>query len=187
MIWYTLLVLATGAERVTELVVSTRNARWSFAHGGIEYGRGHFPPMVALHTGLLLACLAEVWIGGRPFLPWLGWPMLALVAASQALRWWCITALGPRWNTRVIVVADLPLVRRGPYRWAWLRHPNYVAVVLEGVALPLVHTAWITALAFTVLNAVLLAAVRIPCENRALASVTTSVRAGDDGTRTATT
>lgn len=186
MIWYTLLVLATGAERVAELVVSARNARWSFAHGGIEYGRGHFPPMVALHTGLLLACLGEVWIGGRPFLPWLGWPMLALVAASQALRWWCVTALGPRWNTRVIVVADLPLVRRGPYRWAWLRHPNYVAVVLEGVALPLVHTAWITALAFTVLNAVLLAAVRIPCENRALASVTTSVRAGDDGTRTAT-
>lgn len=169
MIWYVALVLATGAERIAELVVSTRNARWSFARGGVEFGRGHFPPMVALHTGLLLACLAEVWFGDRPFLPWLGWPMLVLVLASQALRWWCIAALGPRWNTRVIIVRDLPLVAGGPYRW--LKHPNYIAVVVEGFALPLVHTAWITAIAFTVLNAVLLLAVRIPCENRALATV----------------
>ncbi|RDV45836.1 hypothetical protein DOE76_05120 [Leifsonia sp. ku-ls] len=168
MIWYTLLVLATGGERIAELIVSTRNAKWSFARGGVEFGRGHFPPMVALHTGLLLACLAEVWLLHRPFLPWLGWPMLALVLASQALRWWCIGTLGPRWNTRVIVVRDLPLVARGPYRW--LKHPNYVAVVVEGFALPLVYTGWITALAFTVLNAWLLA-VRIRCENRALATV----------------
>lgn len=172
MIWYTLLILATGAERIAELAVSTRNARWSFARGGVEFGRRHFAPMVALHTGLLLACLAEVWLLGRPFLPWLGWPMLALALGSQALRWWCIGALGPRWNTRVIVVRDLPLVTRGPYRW--LRHPNYIAVVVEGLALPLVHTAWITALGFTVLNAVLLLGFRIPCENRALASVTTA-------------
>ena len=169
MIWYTVLILATGAERIAELVVSARNARWSFARGGVEYGRAHFPPMVALHTGLLLACLAEVWLLDRPFLPWLGWPMLVLVLASQALRWWCIATLGPRWNTRVIVVPGLPLVERGPYRW--LRHPNYVAVVVEGIALPLVHTAWITALAFTVLNAVLLLGFRLPCENRALASL----------------
>ena len=167
MIWYTALVLATGAERIAELIVSSRNARWSFARGGVEYGRRHFPPMVALHTGLLLACLAEVWLLGRPFLPWLGWPMLVLVLASQALRWWCIGTLGPRWNTRVIVVPGLPLVARGPYRW--LHHPNYVAVAVEGFALPLVHTAWITAIAFTVLNAVLLLAYRLPCENRALA------------------
>jgi methyltransferase len=167
-IWYTVLVLATGAERIAELVVSSRNARWSFARGGVEYGRRHFPPMVALHTGLLLACLAEVWLLDRPFLPWLGWPMLVLVLASQALRWWCIATLGPRWNTRVIVVPGLPLVARGPYRW--LHHPNYVAVVVEGFALPLVHSAWITAVVFTVLNAVLLLAFRIPCENRALAT-----------------
>ncbi|MCI0156747.1 isoprenylcysteine carboxyl methyltransferase family protein [Leifsonia shinshuensis] len=176
MIWYTVLVLATGAERIAELVVSSRNARWSFARGGVEYGRRHFPPMVALHTGLLLACLAEVWLLDRPFLPWLGWPMLVLVVASQALRWWCIATLGPRWNTRVIVVPGLPLVARGPYRW--LHHPNYVAVVVEGFALPLVHTAWITAAVFTVLNAVLLLAFRIPCENRALAtSEATAARA----------
>lgn len=170
MIAYLVLILATGAERVVELVLSTRHARAAFSRGGVEYGRRHFPWMVALHTGLLLACLAEVYFAGRPFLPWLGWPMLALVVLSQALRYWCIAALGPQWNTRVIVVPGLSLVTRGPYRW--LRHPNYVAVVVEGFALPLVHTAWLTALAFTVLNAVLLLAFRIPTEDRALASLT---------------
>lgn len=164
---YVALVGATALERLAELVVSARNARWSFARGGVESGRGHFPAMVALHTGLLVACVAEAALADRPFLPWLGWPMLVLVLASQGLRWWCIATLGPRWNTRVIVVPDLPLVDRGPYRW--LRHPNYVAVVVEGFALPLVHTCWVTALAFTVLNAVLLLRFRIPAEERALA------------------
>jgi methyltransferase len=94
--------------------------------------------------------------------------MLALVVASQALRWWCIATLGRRWNTRVIVVPGMPPVRSGPYQF--LRHPNYVAVVVEGVALPLVHAAWITAVVFTVLNAALLA-VRIRVEDAALATL----------------
>jgi len=162
---YTLLILLVAAERLAELVVARRNAAWSIALGGTEYGRGHYPPMVLLHTGLLVGCLAEVGLADRPFLPWLGWPMLALALAAQALRWWCIRTLGPRWNTRVIVVPGLPLVSGGPYRW--LRHPNYVAVVTEGFALPLVHTAWVTALAFSLLNAWLLA-VRIRCEETAL-------------------
>jgi methyltransferase len=169
MIWYAALLLATGLERIAELVVSTRNARWSFDRGGVEYGKRHFPPMVALHTALLLACFAEAWLGNRPFIPALGWPMLAVVVASQGLRWWCIGTLGTRWNTRVIIVPGLPLVTRGPYRW--LTHPNYIAVVAEGIALPLVYSAWITAFAFTVLNAVLLLAFRLPAENRALASL----------------
>lgn len=169
---YVVVVALTAVERLLELVVSSRNARWSFERGGVESGRGHFPAMVALHTGLLVACVVEVVVAERPFLPWLGWPALALVVASQALRWWCIGTLGPRWNTRVIVVPGLPLVARGPYRW--FRHPNYVAVVVEGIALPLVHTAWVTALVFTVLNAVLLLRFRIPAEERALRAATAS-------------
>jgi methyltransferase len=169
-LWFDVLVALTALERLAELVVSARNARWSFARGGVESGRGHFPPMVALHTGLLVACVLEVHLADRPFVPWLGWTALALVLASQALRWWCIMTLGPRWNTRVIVVPGLDLVRRGPYRW--IPHPNYVAVVVEGFALPLVHTAWVTALAFTVLNAVLLLGFRIPSEERALQAAT---------------
>ncbi|MFI5954058.1 isoprenylcysteine carboxyl methyltransferase family protein [Cryptosporangium sp. NPDC051539] len=163
MVSYTILVLAVGLERVAELVVALRNARWSFARGGREFGRGHYPVMVVLHTALLAGCLAEAW--HRPFLPWLGWPMLVLAVAAQGLRWWCIRTLGPQWNTRIIVVPGLPLVSGGPYRW--FAHPNYVAVVVEGFALPLVHTAWITALTFTVLNAALLT-VRIRAENAAL-------------------
>ncbi|WP_147915426.1 isoprenylcysteine carboxyl methyltransferase family protein [Ruania zhangjianzhongii] len=164
---FVVLVAATALERLAELVLSARHARWAFARGGVESGRGHFPAMVSLHTALLIACVAEVWFAGRPFLPVLGAAALAVVLASQALRWWCIASLGKHWNTRIVVVPGLPLVARGPYRW--LRHPNYVAVVAEGVALPLMHTAWITAAAFTVLNAILLLGFRIPAEERALA------------------
>ncbi|MFI8003093.1 isoprenylcysteine carboxyl methyltransferase family protein [Streptomyces sp. NPDC086010] len=166
MIWYTALVAAVAAERVAELGIALRNARWSLAHGGTEAGRGHYPAMVALHTGLLAACLAETWQADRAFVPWLGWTMVAVVAGAQGLRWWCVRTLGRRWNTRVIVVPGLPLVTGGPYRL--IRHPNYVAVAAEGAALPLVHGAWVTAVLFTVLNAALMA-VRIPCEDGALA------------------
>lgn len=165
MLWYSALVLLVAVERLAELRVSKRNAAWSLRRGGVEYGRSHYPLMVALHAALLGACVVETWWGGRPFVPALGWPMLVLVLAAQALRWWCIATLGPSWNTRVIVVPGRSLVVRGPYRL--LRHPNYVAVVVEGLALPLVHSAWLTALCFTVLNAPLLA-VRIRCENAAL-------------------
>jgi methyltransferase len=164
--WYTLLVLAVAAERVVELLVARRNAAWTLARAGVEHGRGHYPVMVALHTGLLAWCLLEPALAGRPFLPALGWPMLALVVLAQALRWWCVTTLGPYWNTRVIVVPGARLVGAGPYRF--LRHPNYVAVVLEVAALPLVHSAWLTATIFSGANAVLLT-VRVRCENTALA------------------
>jgi len=167
-IWFLILIWAVAFERLAELIVSNSNARWSFARGGVESGRGHYPAMVALHAGLLIAAPLEVAFGHRPFLAWLGWPMLAVVAGCQALRWWCIASLGRHWNSRVIVVPRDRLVSSGPYRW--LRHPNYVAVAVEGLALPLVHTAWITALAFTVLNALVLRA-RLAVENRALASV----------------
>ncbi|MEU3492547.1 isoprenylcysteine carboxyl methyltransferase family protein [Kitasatospora cineracea] len=163
---YTVLIALVAVERLAELLVARRNAAWSLARGGVEYGRGHYPAMVALHTALLAGCLLEVHFAARPFVPVLGWPMLVLALGAQGLRWWCIRTLGPRWNTRVIVVPGLPLVAGGPYRW--LRHPNYLAVVVEGFALPLVHTAWATALCFTLLDAWLLAT-RLRCEDAALA------------------
>ncbi|WP_244928014.1 isoprenylcysteine carboxyl methyltransferase family protein [Nocardioides sp. W7] len=162
---YTLLVVAVGLERVAELVVSQRHAAWAFAHGGVESGRGHYPVMVLVHTGLLVGCVVEVQVADRAFVPVLGWSMLALVVLAQAVRWWCIAVLGRQWNTRVIVVPGMDLVRAGPYRF--LPHPNYVAVAVEGVALPLVHDAWVTAVVFTVANAAVLAT-RIRVENRAL-------------------
>jgi methyltransferase len=163
--YYYLLILVIAAERLLELVVSRRNAAWSVANGGKEFGRGHYPVMVAMHVLLLVGCVVEVATQHRPFIPWLGWPMLAVVVLSTVVRWWCATVLGKHWNPRVIVIPDAPLVRRGPYRW--MHHPNYTAVVAEVVALPLVHSAWLTAIVFTIANALVLN-VRIRTENRAL-------------------
>jgi methyltransferase len=122
--------------------------------------------MVILHLALLVGCVVEVTVMQRPFIPALAWPMLALVVAAQGLRWWCITTLGRQWNTRVVVIPGAPRIDGGPYRW--ISHPNYVAVAIEGLALPLVHSAWVTALAFTTLNAALLST-RVSVENSALA------------------
>ena len=167
MIAYTVLIAAVAVERIAELVVSQRNLKWSKARGGIEFGAPHYPVMVVLHTALLIACLFEA--AHREFIPALGWTMLVVVIGAQALRWWCIATLGRQWNTRVVVVPGSGRVSGGPYRF--MSHPNYVAVVIEGIALPLVHTAWITALVFTVLNALLLW-VRISVENKALHTLT---------------
>ena len=162
---FTVLIGLVALERVAELVVSTRNVRWSKARGGVEVGQRHYLFMVLLHTALLVGAVVEVWVADRPFLPVLGWTMLALVLASQGLRWWCIRTLGRQWNTRVVVVPGLARVEGGPYRW--LPHPNYVAVVVEGLVLPLVHSAWVTALVFSLANLVLLRH-RIRVEENAL-------------------
>lgn len=162
---FTVIVVLVAFERLAELIVSRRNAAWSFDRGGVETGRSHYPVMVVLHSGFLVAMLVEAWVRQPDVPPWLAWSMFVLVVLSQALRWWCIRTLGPRWNTRVIVVPGLEPIRSGPYRI--FNHPNYVAVVVEGVALPMVHDAWITAVLFTVLNAALLS-VRIRTENDAL-------------------
>ncbi|MDT4929595.1 MAG: methyltransferase [Pseudonocardiales bacterium] len=162
---YTVLVGFVAVERLAELVVAKRNMAWSLERGGRESGFAHYPFMVVLHTGLLAGCLLEVWLGHRSFQAALGWPMLALVVGSQALRWWCICTLGRQWNTRIVVVPGMPRITEGPYRL--LSHPNYVAVVVEGLALPLVHDAWLTAVVFSGLNAALLT-VRIRAEDVAL-------------------
>ncbi|HEY3450650.1 MAG TPA: isoprenylcysteine carboxylmethyltransferase family protein [Myxococcales bacterium] len=164
---YLVLLTVLAGERLVELVLSRRHAAWAKARGGIEVGRGHFRFMALLHTGLLVGCAAEVLLLGRPFYLFLAAPLLVLGLLAQGLRYWAVATLGPLWNVRVIVVPGTVAVERGPYRW--VRHPNYVAVVVEGIAVPLLHTAWITALAFTVLNAALLV-VRIRCEERALAT-----------------
>jgi methyltransferase len=165
-IYYALLVVIT-LERLAELVVSQRHATELLRRGGVEYGQRHFPVMVLLHVALLVGCWVEPIVCHRDFVPALGYSMIALVVAANVLRWWCISTLGTRWSARVIVLPGLPLVDTGPYRW--FSHPNYVAVVIEGAALPLAGSAWNTAVTFTVLNAALLT-VRLKCETKALAA-----------------
>ncbi|HEY7275776.1 MAG TPA: isoprenylcysteine carboxylmethyltransferase family protein [Trebonia sp.] len=163
--WTLLSVIA--CERIAELVVSARHANALLRRGGVEYGFSHFPVMIVLHVALIAGCVLEPLLGHRTFIPALGAAMLAVTLAANALRWWCISVLGERWTARVIVLPGAPLVRSGPYRW--FAHPNYVAVIVEGAALPLTGSAWITACVFTVLNAALLT-VRIRIESRALAA-----------------
>ena len=163
---YLVLLTALGLERLFELRLSRRNAQRALARGGIESDAGHYRFMRLLHGAFLVSCAAEVLLLRRAFHPALAVAMLAAAGLAQALRYWAIRSLGERWNVRVIVVPGDPVITRGPYRF--VRHPNYAAVAIEGVAIPLIHTAWLTALWFTIANAILLA-VRIGCEERALA------------------
>lgn len=162
---YLCLVALIAGERAFEVALSLRNRRRALARGGLEFGGKHYPWMVLLHTAILVSCAAEVWFLRRPWIPALGISMLLLLSCSMGLRYWAIATLGERWNTRVIVVPGTPAVAAGPYRF--LRHPNYLAVVIELLALPLVHGAWITALLGSALNAWLLS-VRIRVEEAAL-------------------
>ena len=159
------LLVLLGCERGAELVVSRRNARRALAAGGVETGRRAYAVMVAVHALFPLACAAEVLLLARPFPGAAGFAALAVALGAQALRWWAVATLGERWSTRVIVVPGAAPVTGGPYRFP--RHPNYLAVVLEMAAVPLIHGAWLTAAVFSALNAALLSH-RIPAEERAL-------------------
>jgi methyltransferase len=161
------LFVAVGLERLLELALSRRNARRALARGAVEAeSRGFFALMAGIHAAFLVAAPLEVVRLGRPFVPLLAGAMLTLAAGAMVLRYWAIATLGERWNTRVLVVPGDPLVTAGPYRF--VRHPNYLAVIVEMAALPLVHTAWLTALVFSAANALLLRA-RIRHEELALA------------------
>ena len=151
-------------ERMFELALSTRNAARVKARGAREHGAGHFPLLVLVHVLFFLFLVVEVaWLGARPGPAWPWWSSLWL--AAQALRVAAIHALGDRWNVRILVIPGAPLVKRGPY--GWLQHPNYLAVVLELIAGPMMFGAWRTAAAVSALNAIALW-IRVRAENRAL-------------------
>lgn len=157
--------LLVVAQRLLELRVAKRNEAWARQRGAVEHGAGHYPLFFVLHTGWLLAWPVEAWLGG-PHLA-AGWPVaLAAFALAQGLRYWAITSLGLRWNTRILVLPGEPRLRRGPYRF--VPHPNYVAVIIELLAVPLCFGAWWTAAVVSGLNLALLLGVRIPAEVRAL-------------------
>ncbi|MFY9820380.1 MAG: isoprenylcysteine carboxylmethyltransferase family protein [Thermoanaerobaculia bacterium] len=162
---YTLLVALVTLGRLFELRIASRNRRRLLAQGGVEVAPGHYPWMVALHTAFLVSCPLEVWLLGRPFVPLLAGAMFFLLLVAAALRWWVISTLDGRWTTRIVVLPGVPPVTGGPYRF--LRHPNYLAVILEIFALPMIHTAWLTALAFSLANGLLLR-VRIRAEEAGL-------------------
>ncbi len=139
------LLAAVGASRLGELALSQHNRRWLLAHGARPAPDPGFAAMAALHAGILIGAAVEVVLLKRPFLLPLALPMTALFFAALGLRWWAIHTLARHWNVRVVDSTPLGVVTRGPYRW--IRHPNYAGVFLEMTALPLIHTAWLTACA----------------------------------------
>lgn len=165
---YLALLAAVGLGRLLELRLSRRHQRALAARGARRAAEPGFVFMVALHTGVLVACALEVVLLRRPFSPLLGLPALAAFALANALRWWVIATLGPHWNVQVVgSLQELGVVTGGPYRF--VRHPNYVAVFVELVALPLVHGAWLTAVVATALHVAVLRS-RLAVEEAVLAA-----------------
>ena len=142
-----------AVQRLFELVLARRNERRTRARGAVERGQRHYLSIVALHTLWLVSTLVEGLLRG-PELPAFWTVPLALFLLLQPLRYWAIFSLGERWNTKILVLPGKQPVRRGPYRY--LDHPNYVVVVVEILAFPLIFGGWSTALVFTVLNAAIL-------------------------------
>ena len=160
--WLFVVLGLVAAQRVAELFISRRHERALRARGAVEHGAAHYPFIVAVHAGWLAAL--ALWCAIMP--PAISPALIALYVGLQPVRAWVIASLGRYWTTRIITLPAAPLVRRGPYRF--LKHPNYVVVVLEIAFLPLALCAWPIALAFSILNGAVLW-VRIAAENRALA------------------
>ena len=160
MIWPSIALLAfVTLQRLVELPIAEANKKRLLAKGGFEVGAGHYPLLVAVHV----AWLASLWwlAPGRP----LHLPFLALFILIELGRIWVLRTLGRRWTTRIIVVPGETLVATGPYRF--VNHPNYLVVVGEIAALPLIFGLWKIALIFSLLNAIALT-IRVRAENRAL-------------------
>jgi len=152
---FLLLLLAVAALRVVELRISRRHQQQLLSRGAARVSDPRFRWMVALHTAVLLGAALEVLLLKRPFIPAFAAVMFAIFLAANAVRWWVIRTLGEHWNVQVVDSTRLGVVTSGPFRF--VRHPNYAAVFAEMLALPLVHTAWITALAGSLAHVAVLA------------------------------
>ncbi len=153
-IFFTIIVGLVAAERIFELVLSERNARRTLGRGGIEHAQPIHWLVVIFHTLWIVAMPLEVWLFDRPWFPLLAGVCAFLVVACMILRYWAVTTLGDRWNTRIITVSGERPETGGPFRL--FRHPNYVAVSVELFALPLLHGAWLTAAILGTINSVLI-------------------------------
>jgi methyltransferase len=151
---FLLLVAAVGACRLVELRLSKRHQRALAERGAAVVAEPVFRAIVLLHTGILVAAVIEVLALDRPAVPAVALPALAAVALANVLRFWVIATLGLHWNVRIVPSMQLGVVTAGPYRF--VRHPNYVAVFVELAALPLVHGAYLTAIAGAALHVVVL-------------------------------
>lgn len=164
--WWEVMTIVIISQRVSELYIARRNRIWALAAGAKEFGAGHYPLFFLLHIGWLLGWIWEYRLSeGEVSEFWYLW--LSLFVIAQGLRYWCMVSLGRQWNTRILVIPDGTAICKGPYRF--LPHPNYLAVAIELISVPLIFSAVITAALATFFNAALLLGIRIPQENSALA------------------
>ena len=164
-IWYVALLLLVGALRIVELRISKRHQNEMKAQGAAKAKAPIFPFMAVFHTALLIGAAAEVVLRKPPLIPALAVPMAALFVVANIVRWWVIRTLGQHWNVEIMDSTKLGVITTGPF--AYVRHPNYAAVFVEMIALPLIHTAWITALAGAIVHAIVLS-FRLSAEERVL-------------------
>jgi methyltransferase len=162
---YMAILAAVAAERGFELVLSRVHARRTLSQGATEIGHGLYRVMAAFHALFLLSAAGEALTFGRGVRAPVSFTAFGATIIAQLLRYWAVITLGSRWNTRIIVMPETAPVTAGPYRF--MRHPNYLAVIIEMVSIPMIYGCWRTALIFSCGNAVLLA-MRISREERAL-------------------
>jgi methyltransferase len=162
--WLILLIAAIAVQRMLELHIAHRNRTWMLENGAKEYGKQHYPLFFLLHAGWLVGLIIETYQRGAISAHW--YLYLGLFGLAQGLRYWSIRSLGMFWNTRILIIPGRELIQQGPYRY--FRHPNYIAVIVELATVPLIFDAWITAVAATLLNLMLLLRIRIPAEEKAL-------------------
>jgi methyltransferase len=159
------LLLAVALLRFVELRIAKRHQAEMIARGAAKVDEPKFRWMVLLYTAVLAGAAVEVVLLKRPFIPWLAAPMFAVFLVANAVRWWVIRTLGEHWNVQVMDSTRLGVVTSGPFHY--VRHPSYVAVFAEMLALPLIHTAWITTMARAIAHMVVLAQ-RLSTEERVL-------------------
>jgi len=152
-------------QRLSELYIARRNEKWLLEQGAIEYGRSHYPFIVALHTLFIVSMIVEYILMGYPLISWL---FLTIFIAILSFKFWALSSLGKYWNTKIYRIPGVYPVKKGPYKF--LKHPNYMEVICEIAIIPLVFHLYYTAIIFTILNAAMLT-VRIKTENRVWADV----------------
>jgi methyltransferase len=167
MLFYIIIAIVI-IQRLVELIIANRNEKWMRSQGAFEAGAVHYPIMVTMHIAFFISLLVEVFVTNKPLSPlWI--PLLSLFLIAQIARVWCLASLGTFWNTKIIILPGADVVKKGPYKF--IRHPNYVIVATELLVLPLIFSAYFTAIVFSFLNIWMLS-VRIPVEEKALKEVT---------------
>jgi methyltransferase len=168
MLIFYLFFLIIAIQRLCELIIAKRNERWMKSRGAIEFGQEHYRLIVTVHAMFFVVYFLEVtaWQTKLSVL----WPvLLSLFIVTQIIRIWALTSLGHYWNTKIIVLPQATIVKKGPYRF--LKHPNYLVVTIEFIIIPMLFEAYFTAFLFTILNGIILS-IRIPAEEKALNELT---------------